>query len=166
MLDEYAVKLFGKQAFSTYRGYDHTQDATITNEYTTVANRFGHDQARNGLEKIAEDGLVTLAISLGRHSPSAAAGSPTTPIWPSGSGPAAQRDPGGRRPRCGWQSEPAVRPHAERPDGIRHDRGRDHGVGDYNALREGLGLPTYSSFDQFARANGLARHLEGAEGGL
>ena len=31
-------------------------------------------------------------------------------------------------------------------------RGRDHGVGDYNELREGLDLSTYASFDEFARA--------------
>ena len=34
-------------------------------------------------------------------------------------------------------------------------RGRDHGVGDYNTLRGGLGLGTYASFEAFALDNNL-----------
>ena len=156
VLDEYAVKLFGKEAFSRYRGYDPTQDATITNEYTTVANRFGHDQARNGLEKIAEDGSVTLALSLGQAFTLGSGGvtnDADLAEWVRG---ARQRDPGGGRPRRRLETATCCCRTLNDLTVLDTMRGRDHGVGDYNELREGLDLSTYGSFDEFARANRLS----------
>lgn len=155
--DEYLTKLVGKNALSKYSGYDSTVDPRIINEWTTVAFRFGHDQASASDAKLAENGSGD-TVSLGDNfTQSFLVGQGITSggdlnLWLRGELAQAAQEIDGKV-----------------SDGVRNElfglgfdlaavdiaRGDDHGVGDYNALREGLGLSTYASFDAFARANNV-----------
>ena len=153
--DEYLTKLVGSQAMRAYSGYDSSVDPKIINEWTTVAFRFGHDQASASDDKAAENGAST-SVDLGANfAQSFLQGRGVTSgsdldLWLRGELAQAAQEIDGKV-----------------SDGVRNElfglgfdlaaidiaRGDDHGVGDYNALRAGLGLSTYANFDAFAAAN-------------
>jgi Ca2+-binding RTX toxin-like protein len=166
VFDEYLPKLLGENALSQYAGYRSTVDPRAINEWATVAFRFGHDQSSNDLVGLNEDGSNRFTTTLGQAFTLAAA---------------AQNVPGAAHSAediAAWIRGLTAR-HSQQIDGKVADgnrnllfggvggqvtdleafdiqRGRDHGVWDYNKLREGLGLSTYKSFDHFGAAN----HLE------
>ncbi|TPE53747.1 peroxidase family protein [Amaricoccus solimangrovi] len=153
--DEYLAKLVGKHALSAYSGFDARVDPRIINEWSTVAFRFGHDQASASDAKLAEDGSGT-TVGLGDN---------FTQSFLAGNGITSRADLDlwvrGELAQAAQEIDGKV------SDGVRNElfglgfdlaavdiaRGDDHGVGDYNALRAGLGLSTYSSLGAFARAN-------------
>lgn len=155
--DEYLTKLVGEDALSRYSGFDAAADPRIINEWTTVAFRFGHDQASASDAKLNERGAGT-SVSLGDN---------FTKSFLTGEGITSTADMD--RWIRGELAQAAQEIDGKVSDGVRNElfglgfdlaavdiaRGDDHGVGDYNALREGLGLATYASFDAFARANDL-----------
>ena len=61
--EEYLPKLIGYDQLSEYSGFDPTVDNRIINEWTTVAFRFGHDQASNGQITISENGEINFISS-------------------------------------------------------------------------------------------------------
>lgn len=153
--DEYVAKLVGEHALSKYKGYDKHVNATTFNEWATVANRFGHDQSSNDLVGLEEDGstafVTTLADSFFR-----------TDLM----------DTNGELGQ--WLRGELARVTQEIDgkvvDGNRNflfgqeigdlevldiARGRDHGVSDYNSMREGFGLETYKSFWHFGKDNDI-----------
>lgn len=152
--DEYLAKLVGKQAISAYAGFDASVDPSIINEWTTTAFRFGHDQASASDAKVGEHGRGT-SITLGANFTASFGGNGVTS--------AEDLD----RWLRGELAQAAQEIDGKVSDGVRQElfgfgfdlaavdiaRGDDHGVGDYNALRAGLGLTTYASFDAFAAAN-------------
>lgn len=155
--DEYLTKLVGKDALSEYSGYQSSVDPRIINEWTTVAFRFGHDQASAYDEKAYENGDGT-SVSLGDN---------FTKSFLQGNGVTSDSDLSNWL-RGGLQ-QIAQEIDGKVSDGVRQElfglgfdlaavdiaRGDDHGVGDYNALREGLGLHAYSSFATFAEKNDI-----------
>jgi Ca2+-binding RTX toxin-like protein len=157
--DEYLTKLVGEWAVSEYTGYKSDVDPSIINEFTTVAFRFGHDQSRQILQTLAESGVVTGEFTLGQA------------FLALGTGSAVTIDSNGLD---GWirgqLSALTQEIDAHVVDGNRNTlfgipgatvdltvfdtmRGRDHGVNDYNTMRQGLGLYVYSSFDEYGEAN-------------
>jgi Ca2+-binding RTX toxin-like protein len=175
--DEYVPKLLGKCALEAYHGYNKNVDPSIINEWTTVAFRLGHDQSSNSFGLLNEDGSKVqindpnfpsdpFAITLGTAFALAAAANDVT-----GAGHnSADLDTWIR----GLTSQFSQEIDGKVVDGNRNvlfgigvtadlevfdiERGRDHGVWNYNQLREGLGLSTYSDFDSFGAAN----HLDAA----
>lgn len=155
--DEYLTQLVGGRAISAYSGYDSSVDPRIINEWTTVAFRFGHDQASASDAKTAENGAST-SVDLGPNfAQSFLQGKGVTSgadldLW-----------------LRGELAQSAQEIDGKVSDGVRNElfglgfdlaaidiaRGDDHGVGDYNALRAGLGLSTYASFDAFGAENGV-----------
>lgn len=154
--DEYLKKLVGENALSTYGGFKADVDPRIINEWTTVAFRFGHDQASATDAKLGEDGKGT-TVSLGDNFTQSFLGGGITSsadldLWVRGELAQAAQEIDGKV-----------------SDGVRQQlfglgfdlaavdiaRGDDHGVGNYNALRAGLGLSTYKTFASFAAANGI-----------
>jgi peroxidase len=156
--NEYVAKLIGPNALSKYSGYKANVDPSVINEWTTVAFRFGHDETSNDLGIMNEKGTQLATFTLGEAF---------------GLGANGIRDEAGLD---NWIRGQLARVTQEIDgkvvDGNRNvlfgipgatvdlevfdiQRGRDHGVGRYNALREGLGLAAYDSFDQFASANNV-----------
>jgi hypothetical protein len=154
--NEYLPKLIGANALSRYSGYKANVDASVINEWTTVAFRFGHDQTSNDLGTMSEAGAILARLTLGEAFTLGADGI---------------RNEGGLGD---WLRGQLARVTQEIDgkvvDGNRNvlfnipgatvdlevldiQRGRDHGVGDYNTLRDGLGLGTYDTFEAFAQAN-------------
>ncbi|MCB5176113.1 peroxidase family protein [Microvirga lenta] len=157
---EYLPKLLGTKALSAYKGYKSTVDPSVINEWTTVAFRFGHDQSSNVFKTLGEDGSALASFTLGQ---SFALANTAQAIRTSGSMDEWVR---------GQLSHYTQELDGKVVDGNRNalfgipgatvdlnvfdiQRARDHGVGNYNKLREGLGLATYASFEEFAAANGL-----------
>lgn len=172
---EYLPKLLGDSAIADYSGYKAGVDPGVTNEWSTVGFRFGHDQSSNTDLRIAEDGTVVETVELGecfeRSTDGGAYGSLN------GSGDVVAQNE---------QLDEYVRGLTQRvtqdidgrvvdgnrnalfgltlPDGsfatcdleaIDIQRGRDHGVDNLNRLLEGLGLDTYGSIDEFISRNGV-----------
>lgn len=161
--DEYLPKLIGKDALAHYSGYKGTVDPSIINEWTTIAFRLGHDQTSNDFKLLTEGGSNALTLTLGTafglagaaaNVPGAGHSSADIDAWIRG----------------------LTAQHSQQIDGLVVDgnrnllfgigvtvdlevfdiqRGRDHGVWNYNELREGLGFSKYTSFDEFGAANNL-----------
>lgn len=167
VFEEYLPKLQGTHAddlLAAYKVFNPNPIAPgIINEWTTVAFRFGHDQSSNDYKLLNADGSTYLDISLGNAFNLAGA---------------AQNVPGAGHSATdinAWIRGLSAQ-HAQEIDGFVADgnraalfgintadleafdiqRGRDHGVWNYNDLRAGLGLTTYADFDAFAAANGYA----------
>jgi len=160
VFDEYLTKLVGKHAISEYTGYDAYVDPSIINEWTTVAFRFGHDQSRQILQTLAENGGVTGEFTLGEA------------FLALGTGAAGQSSANLDEWIRGQLAAHTQEIDAKVVDGNRNTlfgipgatvdltvfdtmRGRDHGVNNYNLMREGLGLYVYTSFDEFAYENDI-----------
>jgi len=155
--NEYAAKLLGRQALSAFSGYDANVDPSILNEYTTVANRFGHDQSSNDLVGLNIDGSQAFVKTLGQAFDEGASGVQSElelDQWIRGQLSRFTQEVDARVVNG---NRNVLFGNAQTTDLVVTDimRGRDHGVGDYNELREGLGLGTFANFDQFASANNI-----------
>lgn len=158
----------GASLIGPYRGYDPSTNPAIINEWTTVAFRFGHDQANNVVEKLAEDGTPTLTVSL-RESFSlannaAAVGSGgELDEWIRGQVSATAQAidgftvEGNRNDLFGVTVSPVTGlPVVTDLTVFDMVRGRDHGVNDYGKLREAVGLRPYAGWDDWAADNNVA----------
>ncbi len=168
---EYVPKLLGKNALSEYEGYKENVDPSIINEWTTVAFRFGHDQSSNDFTLLDENGASILTTSLGNafalagaaaNVPGAGHSAEDIDAWIRGlTSQFTQEIDGkvvdGNRNLLFGIPDPNNPGQVQTVDLETFDiqRGRDHGVWNYNDLREGLGLSTYGSFEEFATANGV-----------
>ncbi|MBP7001873.1 peroxidase family protein [Amaricoccus sp.] len=167
---EYMPKLIGAQALSAYSGYHADVDATVINEFTTVAFRFAHSASPQIMPILDEDGSVATIVTTDASNP--------TVTGPLNLGLAFQLGANGVRNNdavdaivrgqlTGLEQEidrfvvdgnrnalfgPAVNGDLTVFD---IQRARDHGVGLYNKLRDGLGLDTYDDFDDFGADNNV-----------
>jgi len=165
---EYLPKLLGKYAISEYEGYKSSVDPSIINEWTTVAFRFGHDQSSQNQKPLNEDGgaaaipgftLFTLAEAFA----AGANGARTTQdidSWIRGQLASHTQEidglvvDGNRNTLFGIPGAPGQFTTVDL-EVFDIQRARDHGVWNYNDLRAGLGLSTYTSFDEFGAANNI-----------
>jgi hypothetical protein len=173
--DEYLPKLIGKYGISDYVGYDKDVDPSVINEFTTIAFRFGHDQSSQNQQPLNEDGshatpggltVFTLATAFVAGA-DAARTATDLDAWIRGQLSAHTQEidglvvDGNRNTLFGIglnpDGTPNVPPNSPTVDLEVFDimRARDHGVWSYNKLREGMGLDTYDSFEDFAYDNGI-----------
>ena len=168
--NEYLPKLMGDR-LSEYSGYDPHVDNSIINEWTTVAFRFGHDQSSSGQITISESGeigFVPLEVSsLLANSAQNIKTDEALGDWIRGQLAQSSQEIDGRIVSSLRNALFGVPANQDGNDGSEDEflqlnlplldihRGRDHGVSDYNHLRAGLGLSTYSSLEDFAYSNGL-----------
>ncbi|PJN95813.1 hypothetical protein CNY89_06280, partial [Amaricoccus sp. HAR-UPW-R2A-40] len=155
--NEYVAKLVGPRALSAYSGYDSRVDPSIINEWTTVAFRFGHDQSSNDLGLIAENGRVVDRMTLAEAFDFKAEGlrdDEGLGDWVRGQLARFSQEIDGKIVQG---NRNLLFGNAVTTDLTVLDiqRGRDHGVGHFNKLRDGLGLDRYHSFDDFGRQNGI-----------
>lgn len=161
---EYLTKLVGEYAVSEYSGYKHDVDPSVINEFTTVAFRFGHDQSRQILQTLAENGAVTGEFTLGQAFVALAQGAAgqsgeNLDEWIRGQLSAFTQEIDGKVVDGNRNTLFGI-PNAT-VDLTVFDtmRGRDHGVNDYNQMREGLGLYVYKDFDEYGYANEIDPEL-------
>lgn len=167
--NEYLPKLLGEGALDKFRGYDSKVDPSVINEWTTVAFRFGHDQSANEFATLAENGASTGSFTLAAsfnlgNTAQAIRTSGQMDEWVRGQLSSHTQEIDGKVVEgnrnllfgIGGPSGP-VTVDLEVFDIA---RGRDHGVGNYQKLYEGLfgnerGFNQYDTFDEFALRNGL-----------
>ena len=147
--DEFLPLLIGKDALDPYTGYDDTVQPGISNEFATVAFRVGHTMLPSHLHRLEQDGQEE-AISL----------------RDSFFNPADISENGIDSLLRGMEATHAEQIDQFIIDDVRNflfgmpgaggfdlaalnlQRGRDHGIGSLNNLREGYELTPHESFDE------------------
>ncbi len=181
--NEWIPAVLGSNALSPYTGYKPGVNATIANEFSTVAFRFGHSLLGPDVIRQGNNGLnVAPAVSLaadffdpnilnGQGQPATTdqmTGLPTTSIAAVLKGAADQN-----AQAMDEQTINEVRNllFNEVVPGVGFgqdlialdiERARDHGIGSYNQVREALGLPDVTSFAQITSNVQVQHELETA----
>jgi peroxidase len=149
--DEFLPALLGRDALSSYRGYNANVNPGIANEFSTAAFRFGHSMLGDDVEFLDNDG-EEVAEEL--------------PLAHAFFNPQAVKDLGIDSILKYLASDVAQEIDTKVVDGVRNflfgppgsggldlvslniQRGRDHGLADYNTARAAYGLPKVTSFAQ------------------
>ena len=151
--NEFLPVLIGPKALKRYRGYKPHVNATIANEFSTAAYRLGHSLLSPQLLRLNKKGME---INHGHLALRDAFFSPSRII-----------DEGGIEPLLrGLVRQPCQDLDELIIDDVRNflfgqpgqggfdlaslniQRGRDHGLSNYNSTREALGLPAVVNFDE------------------
>ncbi|MEZ6132975.1 MAG: peroxidase family protein [Planctomycetaceae bacterium] len=168
--NEFLPALLGPDALSEYAGYDPTVNPGIANEFSTAAYRLGHSLLSPELQRLDENGNVIDAGNLSLASAFFNAGEVV--------------DNGIDAILRGAASQLAQELDVSVIDDVRNflfgppgaggldlvtlniQRGRDHGIADYNQVRRDLGLTAVTSFDQITSSPELALALEDTYGSV
>jgi hypothetical protein len=161
--NEFLPALMGSGALSRYRGYDASVNPGIANEFSTAAFRLGHSMLGADVEFLDNDGQETheeVALRDAFFNPSLLSETGIDSILKYlASDPAREIDS---------QIVDDVRNFLFGPPGaggfdlasLNIQRGRDHGLADYNATRVAYGLPAVTSFSQITRDAEVQAALE------
>lgn len=165
--DEYLPKLLGQSAIKDYKGYKANVNPAVINEWTTVAFRFGHDQSSNIFRTLADNGASTGAFTLGQsfalaNAAQAIRTSDSMDEWVRGQLAHHTQEIDGKIVDGNRNALFGIPGATVDLNVFDIARARDHGVGNYNVLREGLGLKKYVSFEAFANDNKLDATTLGA----
>jgi hypothetical protein len=195
--NEWIPAVLGQNALAPYKGYNPNVNATIANEFSTVAFRFGHSLLSGNVERQGNNGQavaddVPLAedffdsdILNGEGQPTtidSVTGLATTDIGAvlkgDADGDAQAEDVSCINEVRDLLFNEVIPGVGGGQDLIALDveRGRDHGIGSYNQVREGMGLAAVTSFAQITsnvtvqnelkEAYGNVNNIDAFEGGL
>ncbi len=148
--NEWLPALLGRNALSPYRGYDATVNPSVANEFSTAAFRLGHSLLQNDVEFMDNSGSpVREGVEL-----SEAFFNPGL-VLQEGIEGLLKYAASAQSAEIDTQIVDGVRNFLlTGPGGINLDlaalniqRGRDHGLADYNATRVAYGLAPVDSFD-------------------
>lgn len=147
-----------------YKGYNSSIKVGIFNEFGTAAFRFGHSQVGNIMPRLDENWTM---IGSGHLSLRDAYFNPGRVIREGGIEPLIR----------GMMVQKAQRVDLQFADSVRNflfgtntmgldlvainiQRGRDHGLPDYNTVREGIGLPKHTTFEDITPDKELQEKLQ------
>ncbi|MBL8830435.1 MAG: LEPR-XLL domain-containing protein, partial [Planctomycetaceae bacterium] len=148
---EWLPAILGKDALSRYQGYNATVNPGIANEFSTAAFRFGHSLLGDDVEFFDNNGEETrdgVTLSQAFFNPELISQTGIDPLLKYlSSDPASELD---------TQVVNSVRNFLFGPPGsggldlasLNIERGRDHGLADYNSTRAAYNLPKVTSFAQ------------------
>ncbi|NND96735.1 MAG: peroxidase [Pirellulaceae bacterium] len=162
--NEYLPALLGKNAIDHYTGYDPDVDPSISNLFATAAYRYGHSALSSELQRLDNDGNV---IDQGNILLRDAFFSPDDIIhW--GIDPLLKGMATNTSQEIDTQLIDDVRNFLFGPPGaggfdlaaLNIQRGRDHGLPDYNSAREQLGLSRHESFAEISSNVDVQTRLE------
>ncbi|MGF1580591.1 MAG: peroxidase family protein [Gemmataceae bacterium] len=166
--NEFLPALLGPEALSDYEGYDPIVDPGIANIFSTASYRFGHSMLSTELLRLDNDGNVIDAGNLD--------------LQDAFFNPAAIEENGIGSLLKGLASQQAQEIDNQIVDDVRNflfgppgaggfdlaslniQRGRDHGLPNYNDARIQLGLERVTSFDQISSDLDVQAALEEAYG--
>ncbi len=172
--NEFLPALLGPNATSldNYSGYDDTVDPSIRNEFSTAAYRVGHSMLSSSLALVQNGGSQSGSIPLRSAF--------FRPDWLGAPGNAGNLDLILKGLASNAMQEidtllvDDVRNFLFGPPGVggldlaalNIQRGRDHGLPDYNTLRDAYGLGRVTQFDHITSDPALAEQLEAIYGNV
>lgn len=165
--NEYLPALLGEDVLSDYSGYDSSVDPSIANEFSTAAFRFGHSTLNDEFRLVGNDGEdVAEAISL------ASAFFTPEMLEETGIDSFLKYASSTQSQEVDLEVIDSLRNFLFGPPGaggldlvsLNIQRGRDHGLADYNATREAYGLDAVDSFDDITSNEDVAANLESLYG--
>jgi hypothetical protein len=161
--NEFLPALLGPNALRPSRGYDPRIDPGLVNEFSTAAFRFGHSMLGDDIEFLADDGSEVrdaIALKDAFFNPSIVSETGIEPILKYLTAANAEeidtlvvdglRNFLFGQPGQGGFDLPA----------LNIQRGRDHGLADYNTTRAAYGLPRVTSFSEITSDLELQARLE------
>lgn len=166
--NEWLPELVGPGAISPYSGYDDSVNPNVANEFATALFRIGHSMLPTALPRIGNDGATIPEGSIS--------------LADSFFNPGAIENEGGISPLLkGLGSDVMQTVDIHLVDDVRNflfeggnggfdlaslniQRGRDHGLADYNATRVAYGLAPVASFNEITSDPGLAADLQALYG--
>jgi hypothetical protein len=176
--NEWIPALLGPNALPAYTGYNPTVNPGIANEFSTAMFRFAHSQLDNSVDRLNNDGTdvfpnETLGLDQSFfdpnliHFPQGTLDS-VTGLHSTGISPILKGSASGIAQNVDLLAVRSVRNFLFGPEGaggtdlIARDiqRGRDHGLTDYNSMRAAYGLPRVTSFAQITSNVTLQNELQ------
>lgn len=166
--NEFLPVLLGRDALSPYAGYQPSVNPGIANEFATAAYRVGHTMFSTQLLRLDAQGLPLvegpLSLAGAFFNPSALVEHGLEPYLRGLAAQVCQE--------IDSQLVGDVRNFLFGPPGsggfdlaaLNIRRGRDHGLPDYNTMRQALGLQPATRFDQITRDPNTQARLEAAYG--
>lgn len=149
--NEFLPSLLGRNVLLEYGGYDSTVNPTIANEFSTAAFRFGHSVINEDIEFFGDDGRAVrdeVELREAFFNPAL--------LQETGIDSVLKYVASSQSEEIDLQVVDSLRNFLFGAPGqggldlasLNIQRGRDHGLADYNAVREAYGLPRVESFDQ------------------
>ncbi|KLU04195.1 Peroxinectin [Rhodopirellula islandica] len=166
-LNEYLPALLGEDAISEYSGYDSAVDPSIANEFSTAAFRFGHTTLNDEFRFVDNDGneiAESIALADAFFQPELLEDTGIDPLLKYAASSLSQE--------VDLEVVDSLRNFLFGPPGaggfdlvsLNIQRGRDHGLADFNSTREAYGLEAVESFDQITSDADVAANLEALYG--
>lgn len=161
--NEFLPALLGRGGIDRYTGYDPTVNPTIANEFSTAAFRLGHSLVNDDVEFFGDDGRAIrdeVALSEAFFNPALLQETGIEGILKYVSSAQAQEIDS--QIVDGLRNFLFGSPGAGGLDlaSLNIQRGRDHGLADYNTVRAAYGLESVTTFSQISSDPAVQRALE------
>jgi len=173
---EYLPALLGTNALRAYTGYKPEVNPSISNEFATAAYRFGHSMLDGEVGRLNNDGTEIAAgpLDLATSFFNPTVFDPTIPNHAGDIDAFLKSEITGRAQEVDVLLDDSVRNFLFGPPGaggldlaaLNIQRGRDHGLADYNTMRASFGLPRVTSFGQITSDAALADRLRDIYGSV
>ena len=174
--NEFLPALLGRDRMPRYRGYEPRVNPGIANEFSTAAFRFGHSLLDGEIGRLNDDGSETpqgpIALRNAFFNPTVF--NPALPNHEGDIDPFMKSAASGTAQEVDLKLVDDVRNFLFGPPGssgldlaaLNIQRGRDHGLADYNTMRTAYGLPRVTSFSQISSDPATAAALQSAYGSI